>query len=65
MYVATLSTDVDFHLGCCQSLIEDELVKKYNLTPPGVGGGSAREAAVIFKLASELKPPVRNPKTSF
>jgi nuclear RNA export factor len=38
-------------------MIEDELVKKYNLTPPG-HGGSARDAAVIFKLASQLKPEV-------
>ena len=40
-----------------QSLIDDELVKKYNLTPPG-HGGSGRDAAVIFKLASQLKPEV-------
>ncbi|PPQ83094.1 hypothetical protein CVT25_003798 [Psilocybe cyanescens] len=39
------------------SMIEDETVKKYNLTPPGAGG-SARDAAVIFKLASQLKPEV-------
>lgn len=42
-----------------ESLIDDEVVKKHNLSPPGVGGGSVREAAVIFKLASELKPPVK------
>ncbi|KAJ2926056.1 hypothetical protein H1R20_g11039, partial [Candolleomyces eurysporus] len=42
-----------------ESLIDDEAVKKYNLSPPGVGGGSARDAAVILKLASELKPPVK------
>lgn len=29
------------------------------LLPPGVPGGTGREAAVIFKLASQLKPPVR------
>ncbi|KAF8969136.1 hypothetical protein BDZ97DRAFT_1796150 [Flammula alnicola] len=40
------------------SMIEDETVKKYNLTPPG-HGGSARDAAVIFKLASQLKPEVQ------
>ncbi|KDR78808.1 hypothetical protein GALMADRAFT_244380 [Galerina marginata CBS 339.88] len=40
------------------SMIEDETVKKYNLTPPGAGG-SARDAAVIFKLASQLKPEVQ------
>ncbi|EEB92197.1 hypothetical protein MPER_09329, partial [Moniliophthora perniciosa FA553] len=37
------------------SLIDDELVKTNKLQPPGYGGG-AREAAVIFKLAKELKP---------
>ncbi|KAF5342152.1 hypothetical protein D9611_001419 [Ephemerocybe angulata] len=51
--------DVESQFLNLESLIDDELVKKYDLTPPGVGGGSAREAAVIFKLASELKPPVR------
>ncbi|KAF8150881.1 hypothetical protein B0H34DRAFT_155075 [Crassisporium funariophilum] len=40
------------------SMIEDEVVKKYNLTPPG-SGGSVRDAAVIFKLASQLKPEVQ------
>ena len=40
-------------------MIDDEIVKKYNLTPPGSGMGSARDAAVIFKIASELKPEVR------
>lgn len=41
-----------------QSMVDDELVKKYHLSPPG-SGGSVREAAVIFKLASELVPEVR------
>lgn len=39
-------------------MIDDDIVKKYNLTPPGTGGGGARDAAVIFKLASQLKPEV-------
>ena len=39
-------------------MIDDETVKKYNLSPPGTGGGGARDAAVIFKLASQLKPEV-------
>lgn len=39
------------------NMIEDEVVKKHNLTPPG-HGGSAREAGVIFKLAKLLQPPV-------
>jgi hypothetical protein len=30
------------------------------LLPPGVPGGTGKEAAVIFKLASQLKPPVRS-----
>ncbi|KAF9007555.1 hypothetical protein BDQ17DRAFT_1422910 [Cyathus striatus] len=42
-----------------ESMLDDAIVKKYNLTPPGLGGGSARDAAVIFKLASELKPEVQ------
>ncbi|KAF8907245.1 hypothetical protein CPB84DRAFT_1813529 [Gymnopilus junonius] len=41
------------------SMIDDEMVKKYNLTPPG-HGGTARDAAVIFKLASQLKPEVQS-----
>ncbi|KAF5392214.1 hypothetical protein D9757_001432 [Collybiopsis confluens] len=41
------------------SLIDDELVKKFNLTPPG-HGGNARDAAVLFKLAKELTPPVQS-----
>jgi nuclear RNA export factor len=39
-------------------MVDDETVKKYNLNPPGTGGGGARDAAVIFKLASQLKPEV-------
>ena len=38
-------------------MVEDDVVKKYNLTPPG-SGGTARDAAVIFKLASQLTPEV-------
>ncbi|KAJ7220179.1 hypothetical protein GGX14DRAFT_433679 [Mycena pura] len=40
------------------SMHEDSLLRKYNLPAPGIGGGTAREAGVIFKLASRLKPPV-------
>ncbi|KAJ6468355.1 hypothetical protein C8R45DRAFT_1018431 [Mycena sanguinolenta] len=40
------------------SMADDELLRKHNLPAPGLGGGSAREAGVIFKLASRLKPPV-------
>ncbi|KAF8731470.1 hypothetical protein AX14_004833 [Amanita brunnescens Koide BX004] len=39
-------------------MVEDDVVKKYNLTPPG-SGGTARDAAVIFKLASQLTPEVQ------
>ncbi|KAJ3867011.1 hypothetical protein EV359DRAFT_35403 [Lentinula novae-zelandiae] len=41
------------------NMIEDEMVKKFNLMPPG-HGGSARDAAVVFKLAKELKPQVQS-----
>ncbi|KAF9448656.1 NTF2-like protein [Macrolepiota fuliginosa MF-IS2] len=41
-----------------ESVIDDEIVKKHSLTPPGYGGDS-RTAAVIFKLAGQLKPEVQ------
>lgn len=41
-----------------EAMVEDEVVKKHNLTPPG-SGGTARDAAVIFKLASQLTPEVQ------
>lgn len=37
---------------------EDAVLKKNNIIPPGVPGSSPREMAVIFKLASQLKPEV-------
>ncbi|PPR05969.1 hypothetical protein CVT24_004633 [Panaeolus cyanescens] len=40
------------------SMVEDPIIKKYNLTPPGYGG-SSREASVIFRLASKLIPEVQ------
>lgn len=40
------------------SMADDEFLRKYNLLAPGLGGGTAREAGVIFKLAARLKPPV-------
>ncbi|KAF8813361.1 NTF2-like protein [Phlegmacium glaucopus] len=40
------------------SILQDEVVKKHNLSPPGFGG-SPKDAAVIFKLASQLKPEVQ------
>ena len=38
-------------------MIEDEVVKKYGLTPAGFGG-TAKDAAVIFKLAGQFRPQV-------
>lgn len=38
---------------------EDEELGKARILPPGVPGANGREAAVIFKLAASLKPPVR------
>ena len=39
-------------------MAKDELLKQHRLSPPG-SGGSVREAAVIFKLASQLQPEVQ------
>jgi nuclear RNA export factor len=39
-------------------MLDDEELRKHNLLPPGAPGSSPREAAVIFKLASHLKPAV-------
>lgn len=44
---------------------EDEILSRANLLPPGVPGATGKEAAVIFKLASQLKPPVRYISTLF
>ncbi|KAF8896554.1 hypothetical protein BD779DRAFT_1496546 [Infundibulicybe gibba] len=41
------------------AMIDDEFVKKNNLTPPGYGG-STRDAAVLYKLASQLKPEIKS-----
>ncbi|KXN86469.1 mRNA export factor mex67 [Leucoagaricus sp. SymC.cos] len=41
-----------------EAMIDDEVVKQHSLTPPGYGGDS-RTAAVIFKLAAQLKPEVQ------
>src|SRR5882757_402820 len=48
-----------FLLPLCQRMSEDEMISRAGLLPPGVPGGTGKEAAVIFKLASQLKPPVR------
>ncbi|KZP13583.1 NTF2-like protein [Athelia psychrophila] len=42
-----------------ENMLSDEGLKKANLLPPGAPGGSPKEAAVIFKLASQLKPEVQ------
>ena len=39
---------------------EDEMISKAGLLPPGIPGSTGKEAAVIFKLASQLKPPVHS-----
>ncbi|KAJ6608686.1 hypothetical protein B0H10DRAFT_2438921 [Mycena sp. CBHHK59/15] len=40
------------------SMADDQMLQRYRLSAPGAGGGTAREAGVIFKLAARLKPPV-------
>ena len=42
-----------------QRMSEDEMISKAGLLPPGIPGSTGKEASVIFKLASQLKPPVR------
>ncbi|KAI0255112.1 hypothetical protein BJV78DRAFT_1181400 [Lactifluus subvellereus] len=42
-----------------ERMSEDEMISKAGLLPPGMPGSTGKEAAVIFKLASQLKPPVR------
>ncbi|TFY76674.1 hypothetical protein EWM64_g7337 [Hericium alpestre] len=39
---------------------EDQFLRKHRVTPPGAPGSSAKESSVIFKLASQLKPPVQS-----
>ena len=43
-----------------QRMLDDDELRKHNLLPPGAPGSSPREAAVIFKLASHLKPEVHH-----
>ncbi|KAF8637812.1 hypothetical protein AX16_010730 [Volvariella volvacea WC 439] len=43
-----------------ESLADHEIVRRHNLSSPGLGGGSAKEAAVLFKLASQLQPEVQS-----
>lgn len=41
-----------------QRMVDDEVLKKYKMSPPTVPGASRKEMPVVFKLASQLKPPV-------
>lgn len=42
-----------------QRMLEDDFIAKNKLCPPGSPGSSAKEAAVIFKIAGQLKPEVK------
>ncbi|KAG8213436.1 hypothetical protein J3R82DRAFT_11949 [Butyriboletus roseoflavus] len=42
-----------------ESMLDDPELAKHGLLPPGAPGSTAREASVIFKLASNLKPPIQ------
>jgi len=42
-----------------ERLVDDEVLKKYKINPPTVPGASRKEMPVVFKLASQLKPPVK------
>lgn len=39
-------------------MVDDEILKKYNVNPPTVSATGSKEMLVIFKLASRLKPSV-------
>ena len=41
-----------------QNLADDELLKRNNIVAPGQPGANHKEFPVIFKLASQLQPPV-------
>jgi nuclear RNA export factor len=58
--VRKISSHVTYLYSCSdQRMSEDEMISKAGLLPPGMPGSTGKEAAVIFKLASQLKPPVR------
>lgn len=46
------------HLKYLQELANDELLKRNRIVPPGKPGATGKEYPVLFKLASQLKPPV-------
>jgi len=42
-----------------ENMLDDPFVAQHRLIPPGAPGSSAKEAAVIFKLAGQLQPSVQ------
>ncbi|TFK46129.1 NTF2-like protein [Heliocybe sulcata] len=42
-----------------ERMLDDDIIRRSRLVPPGAPGSSLREASVIFKLASQLKPEVK------
>ncbi|KAI0690620.1 hypothetical protein BC835DRAFT_1363567 [Cytidiella melzeri] len=42
-----------------ERMIEDDFIVKNKMIPPGAPGSSAKETAVIFKLAGQLKPEIQ------
>ncbi|KAG1843532.1 hypothetical protein C8R48DRAFT_736712 [Suillus tomentosus] len=42
-----------------ESMMDDPEIQKHNLLPPGAPASSVREASVLFKLASHLRPAVQ------
>lgn len=42
-----------------ENMLDDPIAQKYNLLVPGVPGSSGKETAIMFKLASQLRPPVQ------
>lgn len=42
-----------------ERMVDDPLVQKYNLLVPGIPGSSGKEAAIMFKLAAQLRPLVQ------
>lgn len=42
-----------------ERMLEDDFIVKNRLTPIGAPGSSAKEVAVIFKLAGQLKPEIQ------
>ncbi|KAI0040094.1 NTF2-like protein [Auriscalpium vulgare] len=43
-----------------ERIADDEFIKKSRVAPPGGPSSTGREAAVIFKLAAQLKPAVQS-----